>query len=77
MPKAYVLISADRGAEEILVHKLRSTQNVKEAYCVYGAYDVVTTIDAPTMEELKQMIALKVQALPEVKSTLSRLSRLD
>ena len=71
MPKAYVLISAELGAEENLVRKLRSSPNVKEAHFVYGVYDVVAIIEAPTMEELKQTVALKIRALPEVKSTLT------
>jgi DNA-binding Lrp family transcriptional regulator len=71
MPRAYVLISAELGAEENLVHKLRSTTNIKEAHFVYGVYDVVVILEAPAMEELKQTIASKIRALPEVKSTLT------
>lgn len=71
MPKAYVLISAELGAEENLVQKLKSTENVKEAYFVYGVYDVIAVVEAVGMNELKQTIASKIRSLPEVKSTLT------
>ena len=74
MAKAYVLISAELGAEDNLVPRLRGTATIKEAHFVYGVYDVVAIVEAPTLDELKQTIALKIRALPEVKSTLTMMA---
>lgn len=71
MPKAIVLINADVGTETYLLQKLRSTPNVKEAYFVFGVYDLVVVLEADTIEALKETITEKIRGLPEVRSTLT------
>ena len=45
--------------------------NVKEAYCVYGAYDMVARIEAETIDKLKEVVTWKVRRLEKVRSTLT------
>jgi DNA-binding Lrp family transcriptional regulator len=71
MPKAIVLINADLGTEAYLVEKLRSLPQVKEAYFVFGVYDLVAVLEAKAMEELKEAITTKIRSLTEVRSTLT------
>ena len=52
---------------------LRETANVKEARLVYGVYDIVTKIEAETMDKLKDVIAQKVRKVPGIRSTLTLL----
>lgn len=71
MPVAFVLINADLGGEEELVKELRSIENVKEVYIVYGVYDIVAKIEAESMEKVKETITWKIRRLDKVRSTLT------
>lgn len=68
---AYVLINADLGAEEQLIKELKSIENVKEVYVVYGVYDIVSKIQADSMEKVKETITWKIRRLEKVRSTLT------
>ena len=71
MPKAFVLINVETGSEEEVVGELRKISGVEEAYFSYGVYDIITKINAPSMEKLKEMVTKKVRALTKVRSTLT------
>jgi DNA-binding Lrp family transcriptional regulator len=71
MPKAFVLINVETGSEEEIVGELRKISGVEEAYFSYGVYDIITKINAPSMEKLKEMVTKKVRALTKVRSTLT------
>ena len=68
---AYVLSNADLGADEQLVKDLKSTENVKDVYVVYGDYDIVAWIVGETMEKVKETITWKIRRLDRVRSTLT------
>lgn len=71
MAMAYVLINADMGAEEDVLKQLRQTPGVKEAYLVYGVYDIIVKVESESMEEVKEIITWKIRRLEKVRSTLS------
>lgn len=71
MPRAFVLINANLGTESSLVSKLKKMPNVRQAYFVYGVYDVIAEVEAETMEQLKECIAGSIRGLDEVRSTLT------
>ena len=71
MPKAFVLINVETGSEEEVVGELRKISGVEEAYFSYGVYDIITKINSPSMEKLKEMVTKKVRSLPKVRSTLT------
>lgn len=71
MPKAFVLINSEIGAESSLLGKLKSIEGVEEAYVVYGVYDLVAKIEAKTMNELKEIVSSKIRKLDKVRSTLT------
>lgn len=71
MPKAFVLINAELGAEDSLIKELENTENVSEVYVVYGVYDIVAKIEADTMEKVKETITWKLRRLERVRSTLT------
>ena len=71
MPKAFVLINAELGAEDALIKELRSIENVSEVYVVYGVYDIVARIESDTMEKVKETITWKIRRLERVRSTLT------
>jgi DNA-binding Lrp family transcriptional regulator len=71
MPVAFVLINAEIGSEDKVLQDLKQNEAVKEAYVVYGVYDIITKISAPTMDLLKETITTKIRGLENVRSTLT------
>ncbi len=55
--KGYVLLITSIGKETDIVNDLKRIQGVKEATPVYGEYDIVVVIEAPTLEELNKIIS--------------------
>lgn len=71
MPIAYVMINTDIGHEDDVIKKLKKLTNVKEVYTVYGVYDIVTKVEAETMEKLKENVFANIRRIEEVRSTLT------
>jgi DNA-binding Lrp family transcriptional regulator len=71
MPVAFVLINAEMGFENEVVTELRKVSNVKEAYGVYGVYDIVAKVEADSMDKLKEAVTWKIRRLDKVRSTLT------
>jgi DNA-binding Lrp family transcriptional regulator len=71
MPKAFVFMNVDAGAENEVVTALRQVPEVKESYFVYGVYDVVAKIESESMDDLKEVITHKVRSLGKIRSTLT------
>ena len=71
MLQAYILINSELGAEKGLLKELKQISNIKEAYRVYGAYDIIVKIEAESKSELHKFIVQKIRKLPEVHSTLT------
>jgi len=68
---SFVLINVEIGAEEEVLNDLRPIPEVKEAHLVYGVYDIIAIVETPTMQELKDVISLKIRRLDKVHSTLT------
>jgi DNA-binding Lrp family transcriptional regulator len=71
MPRAFVLINVESGAEDDVLDALKSIKSVEESYFSYGVYDIITKIKAETMEKLKEMVTSKIRSLDQVRSTLT------
>jgi DNA-binding Lrp family transcriptional regulator len=70
MPKAYVLINVESGAEEEVIKELKAVEGVGESYSSYGVYDVITKVNVETMDKLK-LVTRKIRELGRVRSTLT------
>jgi DNA-binding Lrp family transcriptional regulator len=68
---AFVLINTEIGSEEAVLASLKDIDSVEEANLVYGVYDIVTKVSAPSTEELKNVILTKLRELENVRSTLT------
>ncbi len=53
------------------MNELLKIEGVSEAYIVYGVYDIVVKIKAPTTEALKEIISSKIRKISNVRSTLT------
>ncbi|MEM1583522.1 MAG: Lrp/AsnC ligand binding domain-containing protein [Nitrososphaerota archaeon] len=73
MPSAFVLINTEIGAEEEILQELKKIPSVKEAYVVYGVYDIIARVEAENMDKLKEIISWKIRRLDKVRSTLTML----
>jgi DNA-binding Lrp family transcriptional regulator len=71
MPVAFVLINAEMGFEDEVVNELRKVSNVKEAFGVYGLYDIVAKVEADSMEKLQETVTWKIRRLDRIRSTLT------
>jgi DNA-binding Lrp family transcriptional regulator len=71
MPVAFVLINAEIGAEAEVLQELRKIKNVKEAYVVYGVYDIVAKVEAESLDKLKEIVTGTIRRSDRVRSTLT------
>jgi len=71
MPMAFVFVNAEVGSEDEALKQLRKIENVKEAYSIYGIYDIVAKVEAETIDRLREVITSKVRKLRTVRSTLT------
>jgi len=47
LPLAFVLINAEIGEEAEVLKALKKVENVKEAYLIYGVYDIIARVERP------------------------------
>ena len=71
MPMAFVLINTEIGSESDVLKTLKKVEGVKEAYTVYGVYDIIAKITSETMDKLKELVTWHVRRLDKVRSTLT------
>jgi len=71
MPSSYVLINTETGFEDEVLKELKKMPNIKEAYVVYGVYDIVAKLEAEDLNKLKELVALGIRRLEKVRSTLT------
>ena len=71
MPRAFILVNVESGAEEQALKQLKSIEGVEESYVTYGVYDLMVRVKANTMEELKDIVTHKIRTSRQVRSTLT------
>jgi len=71
VPSALVLMNCEVGAEDHVLNELKKITAVKEAYFLYGVYDVAAILEAASMEALNEAIIQKIRNIHDVKSTMT------
>ena len=71
MATAFVLLNVDLGKDDEVLTKLRELDGVKQAYQVYGVYDIIAKLEGEDIEGLKSTLQEKVRRLDYVRSTLT------
>ena len=71
MHKGFVLLNCDLGAEEFIIEELKKVSNVSQAYITFGAYDIITEINADSQEDFDETVSLKIRRLTRVVSTMT------
>jgi DNA-binding Lrp family transcriptional regulator len=68
--RAYVLIQTKPGTSEEVVKDIkRRVKDVLHADSVYGRYDVVVVIEAPSLERLNEIVYKVVEKDPNIVHT--------
>lgn len=71
MSFSYVLINVEMGQDENVHKILLEFDEVKEAYMLYGVYDILVKIEAKDMGNLKDTISSKLRSVNGIRSTLT------
>ncbi|HWP78790.1 MAG TPA: Lrp/AsnC ligand binding domain-containing protein [Candidatus Nitrosotenuis sp.] len=68
---AYVLINCDLGSEERVMSELKSINRIKEIRGVFGAYDILAKVDAPSDDLIRDIVTSKIRRIDRIRSTLT------
>ena len=71
MTLAFVLINVEVGTEREVLEKIKQIEEVKEAYMVYGTYDIIARLEAESLEKLREAVTKKIRQLDKVNSTMT------
>jgi len=70
MAMAFVLLNSEIGFEKDVLEDLKNIPDVREAFMLYGVYDIIILLEADTLEDLKELI-MEIKQMEKVRSTLS------
>ena len=71
MATAFVLLNVNLGTEEEVLARLKEIEGIREAYQVYGVYDIIARVEAESIEGIKGILEGRVRRLVNVRSTLT------
>ena len=69
--QAYILIQTEVGRAASVAVEISGLSGVTMAEDVTGPYDVIARIEAPTLDELGQIVIAKIQDVPGITRTLT------
>lgn len=65
--KAYILIRTKPGTSEKVVEEIkRRVKGILQADSVYGRFDAIVIIEAPSLEELNEIVYKVVEKEPNI-----------
>jgi DNA-binding Lrp family transcriptional regulator len=69
--KAYVLVQTEVGKSALVAQTIADLAGVAGAEDVTGPYDVIVTLEAPSVDELAQLVTRGVQKVPGITRTVT------
>lgn len=66
---AYVMVNCETGMESKVMEELGTIEGVKEIRYTFGSYDIVTKVEAGSVEALREIITLRIRKIDRVRST--------
>lgn len=66
-----MLINVEVGTEKEVLEKIKQIEEVKEAYMVYGTYDIIARLEAENLDKLREVVTKKIRQLDKVNSTMT------
>ena len=73
MQEAIVCINASPDSIDEVFSELKACKEIREAYRVYGVYDIIAKVRGESIEDLSNIIDIRIKRLDEVRVTLSML----
>ncbi|RLI17259.1 Lrp/AsnC family transcriptional regulator [Candidatus Bathyarchaeota archaeon] len=64
-------MNTELAKEEEVVKELMKIEGVKEAYALYGIYDVIAEVEAETMEKIREIVLTRIRRLESVRTTIT------
>ncbi|MBT6083743.1 MAG: Lrp/AsnC ligand binding domain-containing protein [Nitrosopumilus sp.] len=71
MPKAYILMNCDMGAEKKIISSLNAIKGVTEAHGTFGLYDILAKIESEDEREIQKIVTEKIRKMAEIHSTMT------
>ncbi len=69
MVTAFILATTKTGKEKDVLTDLLRIDEVKEAYNVYGDYDVLIKAETRDLDSLNEVLIRKIRSLPNIAMT--------
>ena len=69
--KAYVLVQTEVGRSAEVARAIADLTGVATAEDVTGPYDAIVTLEAPSVDELAQLVTRGVQKIPGITRTVT------
>ena len=70
MEMAFVLLTTETDFEKDVLKILKDISEVKEAFRLFGVYDIILKVEAETRDALKELVR-KMSHIEKVQSTLT------
>ncbi len=67
----FVLINCELGSEKQVISDVKAIDCVKNIYGVFAVYDILINLEYNRLEELRQMIILKIRRIDNMCSTIT------
>lgn len=74
MVRAFLTVNTVPDKMEQVLKDIREINGVKQVHMVYGIYDVISEVQADTMDDLRSLI-LKIRKMPDVFHLLVQIVR--
>ena len=74
MVVAFILINSEAGFEGEVLEMLKKIDAVKEAYRVYGVYDIIAKVETETLDELRNAVTRKIRCIDRIMNLTVMLS---
>ena len=71
MPMAFVLINVERDGGKEVLENLKQIEEVKEAYSLFGVYDVIAKVEAEDRQRIEEVIIWKIRKFDKVRQTIT------
>jgi DNA-binding Lrp family transcriptional regulator len=72
--KAFILIETAVGKSKAVANALRKLEGVDSADIVTGPYDIISVIQAETLNNIGEVVTEKIQPLPGISRTVTCLA---
>ncbi|MHA2083956.1 MAG: Lrp/AsnC ligand binding domain-containing protein [Candidatus Thorarchaeota archaeon] len=70
MSLAFVLVNTEIGREKEVLGMLRALPDVRDAYEVYGVYDIILRVEADSRKAFQEAVSV-IRRVAGVRSTLT------